>query len=145
MKVIRFVNESELDVYLSGGKLMNATQHSKYKFSTSVGFCFAELTEVRDANKWMRKLLCNTQCDYCIEFDTDEFKEPLNESKAMYSHDNDFTKSMEFREWCTTSYSLTTHPYIRLGKCNPTELITNGSGIKWLTRAEVEETLNHKN
>lgn len=116
MKVVRFMSDAEKEMYLSGAKMVNATPHSDCK-STSVGFCFAELTDVRDADKWLRKLYFNTRCEWCVEFDADRFSTPLIESKAVYAGDDDFNKTVVVREWCTTSYSLSTHPYTRIGRC----------------------------
>lgn len=132
MEVVRFTTESELHTYLAGGKLLNATKHFKNGMvSTSIGFCFAELTESRDADKWLRKLGGIRPCEYCIEFDTDDFKVPLVESKAGYSDDNDCKKPMVVREWCTTSYQLDTHPYKRIGKCPTIFGLLTGKRIQW--------------
>lgn len=116
MKIIRFVSDAEKEMYLSGAKMMNGNAHGDCK-TTSVGFCFAELTKERDADKWLRKLMMNTTCEWCIEFDTEKFSFPLAESNGVYADDKDFTKTVEIREWCTTQYSLKTHPYIRIGRC----------------------------
>lgn len=118
MKVIRFVTEAELAVYLSGGKLMNANNHNQLgRATTSVGFCFAELTEERTPEKWLYKLMGIRPCEICLEFDTDNFKTPLTESRATYADDKDLSKTIEIREWCTTQYSLDTHPCRRIGLC----------------------------
>lgn len=131
MKVIRFMSDAEKEMYLSGAKMMNASLHSNFR-STSVGFCFAELTEKRDADKWLRKLFFNTICEWCVEFDTDKFSTPLTESNAVYADDDDFERRIDVREWCTTQYSLSTHPYIRIGKCPRLEELTFGKkNIKW--------------
>lgn len=143
MKVIRFMTEAEVEVFLSGGKLMSCEKHAKHNKTTSVGFCFAEVTDVRTPDKWLRKLMGIRPCEYCIEFDTDDFKEPLTESRATYTHDTDFSKRIEVREWCTTQYSLLTHPYRRLGQCPPLPLLLIGEQIRWLDRAEVEEAWNN--
>lgn len=136
MKVIRFVSASEAAVYLAGGKLMSAEQHSDNRYkTTSVGFCFAELTEVRDADKWMRKLMGLRICEYCIEFETDDFTEPLTESRAIYADDVDFEhKLIEVREWCTISYSLATHPYRRIGQCPTLYDMIMGQTIRWFNQ-----------
>lgn len=131
MKVIRFVNDVEKEMYLSGAKLLNADPHAGNK-TTSVGFCFAELTEKRDAEKWMRKLYLLTSCKWCIEFDTGNFSTPLKESKSRYSDDDDFSKKIEVREWCTTEYSLQTHPYTRIGKCPSILGLCFGEKINWM-------------
>lgn len=47
MKVIRFMTGAEVEVFLSGGKLMSCEKHDKHNKTTSVGFCFAEVTDVR--------------------------------------------------------------------------------------------------
>lgn len=133
MEVVRFLTECELHTYLAGGKLMNATKHVKNGMvSTSVGFCFAEVTEGRDADKWLRKLGCIRPCEYCIVFDTDDFKVPLVESKANYADDNNWQEDMVVREWCTTSYQLDTHPYKRIGKCPSICELLIGRRIQWV-------------
>lgn len=133
MKVIRFVTEAELQAYLIRGKLMNIHNHAQYH-STSVGFCFAELTEERDADKWLRKLMYIRPCEYCIEFDTDYFATPLTESIAQYADDTDFAhKRADFREWCTTDYSLDTHPYTRIGRCPTLIQLAMGWKIEWVS------------
>ena len=130
MKVIRFVSEMEKEIYLSGAKLINNDHHINNK-TTSVGFCFAEISEKRDAEKWMRKLYLSTACKWCIEFDTDNFSIPLNESTARYSDDEDFKKTIEVREWCSTEYSLQTHPFTRIGKCPSFLGLCLGVNIVW--------------
>lgn len=130
MKVIRFVSDKEKQMYLSGAKLINNDHHINNK-TTSVGLCFAELSGKRDAEKWMRKLFLSTCCNWCVEFDTDNFSIPLKESMARYSDDKDFSKSMEVREWCTTEYSLQTHPYTRIGKCPSILGLCLGDCINW--------------
>lgn len=132
MKVVRFMSDIEKEMYLSGAKMMNGRPHSDCR-SASVGFCFAELTDKRDADKWLRKLLFNTKCDWCVEFDTENFKTPLNESVAVYQDDDDLTigKTLTIREWCTTTYSLHTHPYVRIGKCPVFYGLYMGEKIKW--------------
>lgn len=130
MRIVRFMSLCEKECYLAGGKLMNATDHAKDGMkTTSVGYCFAELARGRDADKWLRKLMFNTKAEYCIEFDTDDFSEPLTESEACYADDHDFNKIVKFREWCTISYSIKTHPYRRIGKCPSLFEITVGQRI----------------
>lgn len=130
MKVIRFVSDMEKEIYLSGAKLINIDHHINNK-TTSVGFCFAELSGKRDAEKWMRKLYLFTACEWCIEFDTDNFSVPLKESTARYSDDENFKKAIEVREWCTTEYSLQTNPYTRIGKCPSFHGLCLGENIVW--------------
>ena len=135
MKVIRFVTEAELHVYLAGGKLLNMTKHRKHDMkTTSIGFCFAELTDTRDADKWLRKLMFTRPCEYCIEFETEDFQESLVERTATYAADidSDKWKSIEVREWSTTSYMLATHPYKRIGKCPSLFGLMQGEKIEWL-------------
>lgn len=134
MKIIRFVTEAELHVYLAGGKLLNMTNHQKKGMkTTSIGFCFAELTDTRDADKWLRKLMLTRPCEYCIEFETDDFKTPLVERTATYSDDTDFDNGMKLvvREWSTTNYTLATHPYKRIGKCPTLFELLLGAKIEW--------------
>lgn len=131
MEVIRFMSEAEKELYLSGAKMFNATDHKKYNNSTSVGFCFAELTEARNPDKWNKKLAGITNCEWCVVFDMDDFKKPLNESSAVYSHDERMFEKMEVREWCTTEYSLNTHPYKRIGKCPDLFTLVCGGKIEW--------------
>lgn len=131
MKVVRFVCDTEMEMYISGARLFNCDLHTDNKTS-SIGFCFAELTEKRDAEKWMRKLCLLTSCEWCIEFDTDKFSIPLKESIARYSDDDDFSKTIDVREWCTTDYSIKTHPYTRFGKCPSILGICIGKKIKWI-------------
>lgn len=130
MKVVRFMSSAEKDMYLSGAKMLNSDPHQLNK-TTSVGFCFAELTAKRDADKWLKKLAFSTECAWCVEFETNNFKTPLKESKAIYSDDEDFNKQMEVREWCTTEYSIKTHPYIRIGKCPDVMALCFGFKIDW--------------
>ena len=135
MEVIRFVTEAELQVYLAGGKLLNMTKHRKHGMkTTSLGFCFAELTDTRDADKWLRKLMVIRPCEYCIEFETEDFKESLVERTAIYSDDTDFDRGKELvvREWSTTNYTLTTHPYKRIGRCPSLLELMQGKKIEWL-------------
>lgn len=135
MEVVRFMNEGELHVYLAGGKLLNMTKHREDDMkTTSIGFCFAELTEERDADKWQRKLMGIRPCEYCVVFDTDDFKEPLVERTATYSDDVDFDKgkTIEVREWSTTNYRLDTHPYKRIGKCPSIFELLQGKKIEWV-------------
>lgn len=132
MKVVRFMSTEEKDRYLSGEVLHNDNPHRDYK-TTSVGFCFAELNPKRDADKWLMKLFFLTKTDWCVEFDTDRFFPPLNESKATYCSDNNFGKTQRFREWCTQSYSLKTHPYERIGKCPAFRELVMGEKIQWQT------------
>lgn len=131
MKVIRFVSNDESEKYFSGAELYNYSTHHGSK-TTSVGFCFAEITPERDAEIWLRKLMFRTEAVWCIEFDTDKFLVPLKESKAFYADDNDLCMSVVFREWCTTEYSIDTHPYTRLGKCPSFIDLCRGKKIKWL-------------
>lgn len=136
MEVVRFMSEVEKEAYLAGGKLMNLTNHHNSGMnSTSIGFCFAELTAERDEEKWLRKLMGFADCEYCIVFDTDDFKEPLMERTAVYADDKDFDKGkcIEVREWSTTIYQLDTHPYKRIGKCpSLPEIMMYGKEIEWL-------------
>lgn len=130
MKVVRFMSDSEKEAYLAGAKLMNVVNHAMMgKKTNSIGFCFAEITPERDADKWFRKLACNTAAEFCVEFDTDDFTEPLIERWAFYADDNDFSKKVLFREWSTISYSIRTHPYRRIGKCPHILEIAHGKKI----------------
>jgi len=135
MIVLRFMTEAEKNSYLAGQKLINVTKHQNAGLrTTSIGSCFAELTAERDADKWLRKLMGIGTCDYCIVFDTEDFKESLVESVATYADDIDFDKgkTMEVREWCTTSYSIDTHPYKHIGKCPSVIELIHGKKIDWL-------------
>ena len=136
MEVVRFMTEAEMHVYLAGGKLMNMTKHrSNGMNTTSIGFCFAELTETRDPDKWLKKLFALRPCEYCIVFDTDDFKEPLVERTAIYSDDVDFDKgkTIVVREWSTTNYRLDTHPYKRIGQCPSLFELMMGMKIEWIS------------
>lgn len=132
MKVVRFVSEAELNVFLAGGRLMNGTVHAiKGYNTTSVGFCFAEITPERDADKWLRKLFFITKAEYCIVFETDDFTESLTESKSVYSDDYTYEKTITVREWCSTTYSRHTHPYLAIGKCPDLDSLVRGAIIKF--------------
>lgn len=135
MKVVRFVTEAELHIYLAGGKIMNSSEHGGKK-TASVGNCFAELTDVRTPDKWLKKLFGIRPCEYCIEFDTDKFEHQLRESKSVYTGDsqyeNDNMIPIEVREWCTIWYSLETHPYTRIGKCPDIFGLMQGEKIEWI-------------
>lgn len=129
------MTKAEKDAYLAGVELINMRRHQESGMkTTSIGFCFAELTVERDADKWLRKLMGTRPCEYCIVFDTNYFKEPLVESVAMYADDIDFDigKTMEVREWSTTSYRIDTHPYKRIGRCPPIMEFIYGKKIEWL-------------
>lgn len=132
MKVIRFMTECEKEMYLSGAKILNCSTHPDNKTS-SVGSCFAELTQERDADKWLKKLFLTRPCEWCVEFDTRFFTTPLNESYGTYAPDDclEFGNSQQFREWCTTEYSLYTHPCTRIGKCPDGMGIFRGEKIVW--------------
>lgn len=130
MLVVRFMSDAEKEMYLSGAKMMNSDTHIEYK-STSVGFCFAEIGK-RDADKWLRKLHFIAKCDWCIEFDTKMFAVPLKKSSGRYSDDENFSKTVSIREWCTTEYSLVTHPYVRIGKCPSMVGLCMGDKIEWV-------------
>lgn len=135
MRVVRFMTRAEKDKYLAGRKMMNKTRHRDLGLrSTSIGFCFAELTAERDADKWLHKLTGIRPCEYCIEFETDDFKIPLYEGKATYADDDDFewSKTMQVREWSTTIYNLRTHPYRRIGICPSFIQMCMGQKIEWL-------------
>lgn len=125
----------EKDAYLAGVELINMRRHQESGMkTTSIGFCFAELTAERDADKWLRKLIGTRPCEYCIVFETNDFKEPLVESVAMYADDIDFDigKTMEVREWSTTSYRIDKHPYKRIGRCPSIMDFIYGKKIEWL-------------
>lgn len=137
MHLVRFVTTQELQIYLEGHKIVNCQKHSgRGMKSTSVGACFAELTPERDPDKWLRKLFFVRPCQYCIEFDSDQFAQPLNESRATYASDDPALAGkgvkIEVREWWTTSYSLDTHPYIRIGKCPSLGDLCAGKKIEWI-------------
>lgn len=135
MIVVRFMTEAEKHSYLSGKKLINTTKHQDFGMkTTSIGFCFAELTTERDSDKWLRKLIGTRPCEYCIVFNTGDFKEHLVESVATYADDKDFDigKTMEVREWSTNSYNIGTHPYKRIGKCPSLLEFIHGKKIEWL-------------
>ena len=133
MKVVRFVTESEKELYLSGANIVNSNRHIGQR-STSIGSCFAEITPERDADKCFRKLCGICPCDWCIEFDTDT-SAPLTESIGHYSADNieDMKAGLtiDVREWCTCVYSLATHPYTRIGRCPSIFGLIHGERIVW--------------
>lgn len=129
------MTKKEKDAYLDGVELINATKHRDSGMkTTSIGFCFAELTDKRDADKWLRKLIGTRPCEYCIMFDTDDFKESLAEGIATYADDTyyDVGKTMEAREWSTTNYRIDTHPYKRIGRCPSIIEFIYGRKIEWL-------------
>lgn len=134
MKVVRFVTEAEKELYLSGAKIINSNGHAGQR-STSKGSCFAEITPERDADKWLRKLWGIRPCEWVVEFDTDAFTEPLAESIGHYSADRmediDAGMTIDVREWCTTIYSLRTHPYTRIGRCPSLGGLILGDRIRW--------------
>lgn len=145
MRLVRFVTEEELNLYLSGKPVINTNDHRKKgNNSTSVGSCFAEITKECDADKWNRKLAAIRPCEYCIEFETTRFKATLNQSHATYlgnsKEDIYNLVTRRFREWCTTEYSLTTHPYTRIGKCPGFGGIIVGEGIDWNWQTKEIET-----
>lgn len=142
MKLVRFVTKKELDLYLSGARIVNRKRHAISGFkTTSVGACFAELTPERDPDKWLRKLFFNITCEYCIEFDSTQFKELLIKSQSIYSADDpegiNAGKRINVREWCLTSYSIDTHPYLRIGKCPTLADLCAGKKIEWLDPTSV--------
>lgn len=134
MKVVRFVTEAEKELYLSGAKIINNNGHAGQR-STSKGACFAEITPERDADQWLSKLLFIRHCEWVIEFDTDAFTEPLTESIGHYSADRmediDAGLTIDVREWCTTIYSLRTHPYTRISRCPSLGGLILGDKIAW--------------
>lgn len=119
----RFMSEAEYDVLISGGKLLNTTDHHKERGNktTSVGFCF--FPEPPDkAIHWLSGIV-NTEV--CVTFDIDESL--LTESTATYrDHEKDNSEGMslwelifspapqifssvpqiERKEYCMTEYSL---------------------------------------
>lgn len=134
MKVVRFVDSIEFEKYLRGVTIVNHDSHAGLS-TTSVGNCFAEITDTRDADKWLRKMFFIRPCLWCIEFDTNDFKNPLNASSGHYSADSiediDAGKSIDVREWCTTKYSIHTHPYTRIGICPSLQDLICGKKIEW--------------
>ena len=134
MKVVRFMTEAEKELYLSGANIINTNGHAGQR-STSRGACFAELTPERDADKWLRKLFGIRPCEWVVEFDTAAFYEPLTESIGHYSADRmddiDAGLTIDIREWCTTVYSLFTHPYTRIGRCPSLVGLIIGERIAW--------------
>lgn len=143
MKLVRFVSKSEFEKYMAGEVLENTRIHSEghYK-STSCGFCFAELTAGRNAEKWLCKLMLITRCEYAIEFDTamQGVTQKFNIGYAAYASDypdaDGRIHTQLFREQCAMRYSRRTLPFSRYGKCTSfEEVLTNGitPSIKWIT------------
>lgn len=117
MRLIRFMCEQELRDYLNGETLTNNSRHQGLK-TTSVGFCFAEVTPKRPISKWLIKLGCLVSLDYVVEFDSNNCA-PFSTSSALYASDDPDKEGnfvpQRFTEYCTTTYSLATFPFKRIG------------------------------
>lgn len=128
------MTEAEKEMYLSGAKIINSNGHAGQR-STSKGSCFAEITPERDADKWLRKLWGIRPCEWVVEFDIDQLTAPLTESIGHYSADRmediEAGLTIDVREWCTTIYSLSTHPYTRIGRCPSFVGLIQGERIQW--------------
>lgn len=136
MKLIRFVSAEEFGQYLEGKALRNTTHHMmSHRANTSVGFCFAEITEERDANKWLIKLFGCTHCSYALLFDTEECTGAFNESRAVYGGDTLATSAIPtlVREWCLTEYDRNRYPICDWGICTTDFKVLWASGPSQMT------------
>lgn len=132
MMTVRFMSHDEFQLYMQGRALKNTTDHkAEGRRSTSVGFCWAILSEERDEEKWFRKLFFNTTAEYAVVVDTDKCPSFML-ATGYYADDNDFSKFRHFRELCCTEYSLKTHPFERVGICPTLEEMCQHIPIRWL-------------
>ena len=159
MRYVRFMSIEELGKYLRGEKLENHTVWKDRGDKTdSVGFCFFDDSEPpqKRLEYYFRGITCST--DVWVVFEQIS-GEPLRQCTGIYrdpEKDNASIEqkmleaitavlcgvfpdvpTMEVTEYSTTEYSQETLKLVAVGR-------ESHHGIRWLSRAEVNELLPRK-
>lgn len=156
MRYVRFMSIEELNKYLSGEKMVNNTVWKDGGYKTdAVGFCFFDDSEPPQKRREYCHLTVPSSTDVWAVFEqiggeplrkcTATYRDPKKDNinleqiiseLAMYGRFRDIP-TMEVTEYSTTEYSQETLKLVAVGR-------ESHHGIRWLSRAEMEELLPKK-
>lgn len=111
MKLFRFMSKKEYIRFMNGEKLINNTDHKKYRNGAceSVGFCFFNYAEYKP-EEMLHSVTGIVSMDICCIFET--ARDKVRKSRGKYSkaitRDSLERESIIAKEYCTTEYSKET-------------------------------------